>query len=106
MANQEIDRLHTFSSTQGVVVIKAKVSLLASIAALTFLAAPIANAAEPEGKGGGGGGQCGPVKNPNSCRGKCLTIYMTFICDDPKPGQVAKHRHELMQCYKACKESK
>lgn len=86
--------------------IKARYSLLAAIAAFIFLAAPIANAAEPEGKGGGGDPPCGPVKNPNSCRGQCLTTYNKFICGDPKPGQVGKHRHELMQCYKACKASK
>jgi hypothetical protein len=76
----------------------------AVFAAFVFLGVTTAYSAEPAGKGDGSA--CGPVRNPNSCPGKCLTTYNNFICGDPKPGQVGKHKKELKQCYKACAASK
>jgi hypothetical protein len=84
---------------------KANFALVAIIAALSLLAAPMANAVEANSSGtqpcGGGG-----PKNPNSCRGQCYETYEKYICGNPTPGKVGKHKKELKQCYQSCKAGK
>jgi len=88
---------------------KATFSFVAVFAAFLFLAAPIANSVTPKAKSGEANAQnatlttkCGSTVK-NTCRGKCYYTYENYICGNPKPGQVAKHKKELQACYQSCK---
>jgi hypothetical protein len=84
---------------------KARFPFVAVFTAFLFLAAPIANSEEANGKNSNLTTACGS-KEKNTCRGKCYYEYEQFICGNPKPGQVGKHKKELKECYQSCKASK
>jgi hypothetical protein len=80
-------------------------SIVAVFAAFLFVAAPVANSVEANGNSSTGTTACGSTEK-NTCRGKCYYQYEQFICGNPKPGEVAKHKKELKECYQSCKASK
>ncbi len=91
---------------------KARFPFVAVFAAFLFLAAPIANSVTPKSDSEQTNAQSSTLKTAcgstvkNTCRGKCYLEYENYICNNPKPGQVAKHKKELKQCYQSCKASK
>jgi hypothetical protein len=85
---------------------KAIVPFAAALAAFLCVAASAAaNSAEANVKGANPISACGSPEK-NTCRGKCYYQYEQFICGDPKPGQIGKHKKELKECYQSCKAAK
>lgn len=98
---------HGWMLNKGFIVMKTKFRAMGLLVTLIVLSVSVANATEanttttkPTPPA------CGGARHPNSCPGKCYDTYQTFICGNPRPGQVGKARKELKQCYASCKQSK
>jgi hypothetical protein len=81
----------------------ARIPRLVGIVASAFFALAIANSAAADEKTPNPKAPICNKKRAATCHNACYAAYNKFILDDPKPGEVSKHRKELFECYKTCK---
>ena len=74
----------------------------AVFAAIVLLATPTVNASDCNGTGPKLTTACGSTLK-NNCHNKCYCTYEEYVCKNPTPGGLSKHKKELHQCQETCK---